>query len=70
MVLSQVHKYVLKGWPAKTDVALQPQIELNVRDGCVLWGSRVIISTKGREKILKLLHKSHSGMSQMKSLAR
>lgn len=36
----------------------------------MLWGTRVIITTKGREKILKLLQQSHSGMSRMKSVAR
>ena len=74
VILSQVHEYVLKGWPTKPGSQFQPyhqrQMELSVRDGCVLWGARVIIPTKGREKILKLLHQSHSGMSRMKSLAR
>ena len=31
-------------------------MELSVRDGCVLCGARVVIPTKGRDKILKLLH--------------
>uniref|UniRef100_A0A1A8SAM6 Uncharacterized protein n=1 Tax=Nothobranchius rachovii TaxID=451742 RepID=A0A1A8SAM6_9TELE len=70
VVLSQVHEYTLKGWPVQTDAGLKPyrqrKLELSVRDGCVLWGARVIIPTKGRDKILKLLHQTHTGMSKMK----
>lgn len=72
--MSQVHSYVLKGWPAKVDPNSKPYhqrcTELSVRNGCVLWGARLIIPTKGREKTLKLLHQTHSGMSRMKGLAR
>lgn len=71
VMLSQIHEYVLKGWPKKTDAHFKPyhqrRMELSVKDGCVLWGARVIIPTKGRDKIL---HQSHSGMSRMKGLAR
>ncbi len=72
VILSQVHECTLKGWPEKTDVCFKPYqqriMELSVRDGCVLWRARVIIPTK--DKILKLLHQTHSGMSEMKGLAR
>lgn len=72
--MSQVHEFTLKGWPEQTDVCFKPyqqrKFELSVRDGCVLWGARVIIPIKGRDKILKLLHQTHSGMSKMKGLAR
>ncbi|XP_030580469.1 uncharacterized protein K02A2.6-like [Archocentrus centrarchus] len=74
IILSQVHEYTLKGWPAQTDTRFKPyqqrKMELSERDGCVLWGARVIIPTKGRDKILKLLHQTHTGMSKMKGLAR
>lgn len=74
VILSQVHGYVLKGWPTKTDACFTPyhqrKLELSVRDGCVLWGARVIIPKKGRDKILQILHQTHSGMSRMKGLAR
>ncbi|XP_061570028.1 uncharacterized protein K02A2.6-like [Cololabis saira] len=74
VILAQVHEYTLKGWPAQTDVCFKPyhqrKTELSVRDGCVLWGARVIIPTKGRDKMLKLLHQTHMGMSKMKGLAR
>ncbi|XP_033993597.1 uncharacterized protein K02A2.6-like [Trematomus bernacchii] len=74
VILSQVHGYVLSGWPSVTEAPLKPyhqrREELNVRDGCVLWGARVIVPNKGREKIMKVLHQTHSGMSKMKGLAR
>ncbi|XP_041651122.1 uncharacterized protein K02A2.6-like [Cheilinus undulatus] len=74
VVLSQVHEHILRGWPANCDTELKPyhqrRLELSVRDGCVLWGARVIIPKRGRGQILKLLHQAHSGMSRMKGLAR
>lgn len=74
VILSRVHEYILRGWPADIDSCLKPfhlrKMELSVRDGCVLWGARVVIPTKGREKMLKLLHQTHSGMTKMKGLAR
>lgn len=51
VILSQVHEYTLKGWPAQTDARFKPyqqrKMELSVRDGCVLWRVRVVIPTKG-----------------------
>ena len=74
VVLSQVHEHVLRGWPGKVDCDLKPyhqrRTELSVRDGCVMWGARLIIPSKGRKQVLKLLHQTHSGMSRMKGLAR
>ncbi|XP_034094911.1 uncharacterized protein K02A2.6-like [Gymnodraco acuticeps] len=68
VILSQVHGYVLSGGPSVTEAPLklyhQRREELSVRDGCMLWGARVIIPNKGREKILKVLHQTHSGMSR------
>lgn len=48
----------------------QRKMELSMRDGYVRWGARVIIPTKDRDKILQLLHQTHTDMSKMKSLAR
>ena len=44
--------------------------ELSVLDGCVLWGSRVVIPKAGCEKVLDELHERHPGVSRMKGLAR
>ena len=44
--------------------------ELSVADGCILWGSRVIVPSTGRQIVLDQLHECHLGISRMKSLAR
>ena len=44
--------------------------ELSVQDGCVLWGSRVIIPKRGQQGVLELLHEGHPGISRMKAIAR
>lgn len=74
VTLSQVHEWALKGWPAAVEPQFMPyfsrRLELSVKDGCVLWGARVIIPQQGTKMLLKLLHQSHPGMSRMKGLAR
>ena len=40
---------------------------LSVEDGCVLWGSRVVILPKG---VLQMLHDAHRGIARMKGFAR
>jgi hypothetical protein len=74
-VLSQVKRWLLQGWPvAVGQEELKPyvkrQLELSVLDGCILWGSRVIIPPAGRAQITEVLHEAHPGVSRMKSLAR
>ncbi len=44
--------------------------ELSVHDGCILWGSRVVVPPKGRQKMIEELHEAHLGICRMKSLAR
>ena len=47
--------------------------ELSTSNGCVLWGSRVIIPPAGHNILLSQLHdttSTHPGVSKMKSLAR
>ena len=44
-------------------------MELSVLDGCILWGSRVVIPSVFRQSLLQELH-TNLGMSRMKSLAR
>ena len=43
---------------------------MSVQDGCVLWGSRVVIPKKGREAVITLLHEQHPGITCIKRLAR
>ncbi len=74
VMMSRVREYILSGWPKVLDLELQPfhqrRMELSVRDGCALWGARVVVPVQRREMLLKLLHQTHTGISQMKGLAR
>ena len=66
-VLAYVKEYLLHGWPQGID---DPELipckvkrdELNVQDGCVLWGARVVIPPKGRKLALAELHQAHPGI--------
>jgi len=74
-VLSGVHDFIQKGWPTTCqDELLQSyfkrQSELHTDQGCVLWGSRVVILTQLRDKVLQELHESHPGICRMKALTR
>ena len=44
--------------------------ELSLFEGCVLWGTRVVIPSDHREAVLTELHDTHPGMSRVKGLAR
>jgi len=72
--LSRVLHYVQHGWPESVDSSLHPYAsrkqELSSMDGCVLWGTRVVVPTAGRQRILDDLHESHQGTLRMKSRAR
>ena len=74
---TKVKKYVLSGWPSSSsslEEDFKPyktrQNELSVEDGCVLWGSRVVIPPQGRKLVLEELHDTHPGSTKMKALAR
>ena len=73
-VLSRVRLMLATGWKDTTDPDLktyqQRKAELSLHDGCVLWGTRVVIPPPGRERILNELHEGHPSISKMKSLAR
>ena len=45
------------------------KFELNVQEGCLLWGSRVIVPRPVRDKVMEELHETHPGISRMTSLA-
>ena len=74
--LSKVKALTQAGWPNDPpDVeGIRPYFhrsrELSVEDGCVVWGNRVVVPEKGRDKVLSMLHQAHPGISRMKSLAR
>ena len=49
---------------------LHRRSELSLLDGCLMWGSRIIIPPAGHSLALDELHNTHPGISRMKSLAR
>ena len=61
-------------WPTDSTVDVNPfymrRHELSIVDGCILWGTRVIIPRIFHKPLLTELHCSHLGMGRMKSLAR
>ncbi len=76
-VLKKAVDYTMKGWPTKLKNEerdqlpfFQRRLELTVRDGCLLWGSRVVVPEELRSRLLDQLHVGHPGSARMKSLAR
>ena len=73
-VLGKVINYVRCGWPPEVEDALRPfftrKNELALEQGCVMWGTRVVVPPSLRQKILNELHTSHFGICKMKALAR
>ena len=74
-VLSRVLNFTINSWPdSDPDPSLKPYAfrsnEISVDDGCLFWGSRVIIPRVLQNPIADLLHDGHIGMSRMKAQAR
>lgn len=76
-VLSRVVDMVVSGQFVGTDrqtEALAPYYmrrdELTVAQGCLLWGSRVVVPPTLRPQLLKELHAGHPGVVKMKAIAR
>ena len=73
--LSKVLDYTLNGWPDRSsDDNMKPyyyrRLELSVENGCILWGSRVIIPPRFREQLLHELHLEHQGITRTRAFAR
>ena len=69
-VLSQVLLYTTKGWPNSCQMeTFKPYFtrkdEISIQDGCLMWGSRVIVPSRGRQRVLDELHACHLGMTKM-----
>ena len=75
-LLSSVFRYIRSGWPSSNPAGseLSPyfsrRTQLSLQDGCILWGSRVVVPPQERKMVLEELHEAHPGMSRMKALAR
>ncbi|XP_015260649.1 PREDICTED: uncharacterized protein K02A2.6-like [Cyprinodon variegatus] len=70
----RVYDLTVEGWPRKGN-AVPPEYanrreQLSVCQGCVMWGTRVIIPPKLRNRVLESLDDGHQGVVKMKSLAR
>ena len=56
-----------------SDTGLTPFVrrreELSSQDGCILWGSRVIVPSRLKPRLLEELHMDHFGSFRMKELA-
>ena len=72
-VLSTVQRFVKQGRPNSVKPGFRPynsrKLEQSIQDGCLLWGSWIIVPKQGREQLLSLLHDGHPGISKMKWLA-
>ena len=75
-VFSKILDYVTTGsWPTNCfDTNLSAYFnkkdDISIEQGCVLWGTRVIKPSCGRERVFELLHESHPGIVKIKSIAR
>ena len=72
LILAPVVQFLKQGWPMSMEKSspLMPffkeHSKLSLFDGCILWGSRVVIPSAHREAILAELHEGHPGMVRMK----
>ena len=61
-------EFTTRGWPDEIPESLRPywrrRLELTIEDDCLLWGTRVMVPLKLREKLLEELHRDHAGMSR------
>ena len=75
-VLAEVTHYINTGWPQACPVSevMKPywmkRNKLSVLQGCIVWGSRVVMPLQGRQLILNDWHQGHQGMVGMKSCAK
>lgn len=75
-ILAKVRDRILSGWPERGDGTeevhpfVRRKSELSIEDGCILWGSWVVVPTKGSERVIQMLHEAHHGIARMKSFGR
>ncbi|XP_054863260.1 uncharacterized protein K02A2.6 [Amphiprion ocellaris] len=64
----------MDGWPKEISEELKvyhkKREELSVEQGCVLWGTRVLVPSKLRRTVLNEIHSGHPGIVKMKMIAR
>ena len=74
--LAQIVQFVQQGWPSTCPEPntlapfFEKRTQLSVYEGCLLWGTRVVIPTSCQDAVLTELHEGHPGVTRMKGLAR
>ncbi|XP_037556252.1 uncharacterized protein LOC119433154 [Dermacentor silvarum] len=69
-VLSQMVKAVSRGEELVQQAYSHKAAELSLQQGCLLWGSRVVIPQSLWSRVLQLLHAGHPGVEKTKMVAR
>ncbi|KAL1484105.1 hypothetical protein MTO96_050109, partial [Rhipicephalus appendiculatus] len=69
-VLSQVVKAVSRGEELVQQSYSHKAAELSLEQGCLLWGSRVVIPQSLRSRVLQLQHAGHPGVEKTNMVAR
>ncbi|KAG8238608.1 hypothetical protein J437_LFUL018551 [Ladona fulva] len=61
-------------WPSPIEKKLEPfhkrESELAIENGCMFWGSKMVIPKELQSAVPCELHEGHPGMTKMKNLAR
>ena len=72
-VLGKVREMVRSGWISQEEEEFQAynrrKDDLSVQDGCVLWGSHIVVPERAQQEVLEELHVCHPGMTRMKAIA-
>jgi len=72
--LVQVLRYAQNGWPETVSSELKTNWvrwnKLTVEGGCLVWGVRVVVPGKLRDRILTEVYWSHTGMAKTETFAR
>jgi hypothetical protein len=72
--LSQIYQQTMSGWLKTSHEDLLPYYhkrnEINIVQGCLMWGNRVIIPRKLSSQVLDVLHSTHLEVVKMKPIAR
>ena len=68
-------QFLQQGWPHVQDnPKVKPYFakkdELSLYDGCILWGTRIVVPAPDQDAVLTELHEGHPGMARMKALVR
>ncbi|XP_062542398.1 uncharacterized protein K02A2.6-like [Armigeres subalbatus] len=77
-VLKQVKQFVQTEWPSNQSKISDPQLQqfyqrrgiLAIVSDCPTYGERLVIPSKFRDRVLRVLHKGHPRIEIMRSIAR